>query len=269
MLTGILGVPHVAGRIDWRVCAGAVVAVLGSGLIHTRLVPGVTSRFRSAGQTRLNLPIDGWTPTGFGLRISVPEVVGRLFGRLGVATAIGLQFILLVANGLILGRSPEPTISDYYYTALAPVFELVMLGVASHLFRRPESGAPCHARVAGFAALGIAVFPTARAGAVIGTVGLVHVMCAIVFASALIALTAESGWKLRPTTLLEMAVHRAACVTIACCVALLTADFLFTLTPERSCLPFWTETVAVLAFGTSWLLGGSQATLSTSCSAPP
>jgi hypothetical protein len=259
-LTGILVLPHVAARIDWRACAGAIVAVLGPGLTHARLRPRLTSRFRSASQTRLNPPVHGWPPIGFELRISVPDVAGELFRRLGVATAIGLPFILLVANCLILGRSPEPTISDYYYTALAPVFELVMIGVAGHFLHRPEPGALHLGRVAGLAALGIAVFPTARAGAVIGSVGVVHVMCAIVFASALVALTAESGWNSRPTTLLEMAVHRAACVTIACCVTLLTADLVFSLTPERSCFPFWLETVAVLAFGASWLLARPQAT---------
>ena len=192
----------------------------------------------------------------------------RLIGYLGLA----LPFLLYVVAGLrptngIPGWAPLPSVSAYYYTGAVGMFVGVLFALSLFLFTYPGYGALADRLVGclgGFAALGVALFPTAAPTGLIapswwrpwsrGT----HYVSAIALFAAFILF---SIWLFRQSNVPRRQdrpadKRRRDTVCLACGLVMIgavlwTASSLVTQAPI-----FWPEAIAIVAFAVSWLVKG-------------
>jgi hypothetical protein len=197
------------------------------------------------------------------------------------AAGVLLPVVLLVGDLLLTGRSPfdQPSLSAFYHSGARDLFVGTLCATAVFLvtYKVVEVNLDnTLSVVAGVAAFGVALFPTARpAGAATAltplqarlgeqTVSAVHTGCAVVFIASLGVLSAffalrEGGRPARPTARhgarFWRAYHLACTGLIAVAVAALAVS-------ELAGGPGWallaTEVVAVWAFGASWLAKGLE-----------
>ncbi len=193
----------------------------------------------------------------------------------GLRRAIGIIALALpptlVVGQLLLDGKPWPnSISAYYYTSMRNVFVGAMcaLGVflLSYRYRREDNRL---STVAAVCALGIALFPTAQEGTTTtgeDWVRAVHFGCAAVFflvlaGFSLLVFTRTDG-PLTSRKLLRNRVYRLCGVIIVVSLAAAGGNALW----ERSFdgyplrddnALFWLESIAVWAFGLSWLVKGN------------
>jgi hypothetical protein len=184
---------------------------------------------------------------------------------------IGISLPFVLALGKILLQSPgiESSISSYYYTVMRDVFVGSLCAIAVFLmsYRGHEREDDIAGDLACIFAIGVALFPVApsamstSADKVIG--GLHHL-----FASSFFLTLAYFSLKLfrktdptkAPTRrkLQRNVVYTVCGYTILACLAMVT---LVSLLPGDSPVNridpvFWLESVAVVAFGVSWLIKG-------------
>ena len=242
--------------------------------------------------TSLRARLDGWSdalacPTGSGV------VHLRTLRRAVGLVAVGLPVALPVADGLrrallrVVGVGDgwvERSISAYFHTGVRELFVGSLCAIAVFLvcYRGYERRDDLAANVAGVCALVVALFPTherpttmpdsgARAPDSVtlfsdaatpdpGFVGTVHFAAAALFfvtlaAMSLVLFTRSDQTVPTPQKRRRNRVYVLCGVTILACIALIAVGKLLAgeAFEARTHFVFWLESVAVVAFGVSWL----------------
>lgn len=192
---------------------------------------------------------------------------------LGLRKAIGiiavlLPFVLVLGKSIIDGGGIKGSISAYYYTAMGNVFvgSLCAFGVFLMSYKGYEKKDDIAGTLACIFAIGVALFPTApdlnatQANLVIGR--LHHTFAALFFLMLTyfcLFLFTKSGQqhptrrkKQRNTVYKICGYTMLASMALMVLLAVLLSD---TLTKQLH-PTFWLESIAVLAFGVSWLTKG-------------
>ncbi|PRY35818.1 DUF998 domain-containing protein [Umezawaea tangerina] len=183
----------------------------------------------------------------------------RAIGFVGVL----LPFVVVVGS-LLAGDGLLDSISGYYYSPMRNVFVGAMCAVGVFLlsYRGYDRLDNTTATVAGFAAIGVGLFPTTPEGGhtpLQGVVGVLHLVFAAFFFLPLayfcLVLFRKSD-KSRPTVrkVQRNRVYAVSGAVILGCLALIVVVNLF---PDTGLHPaLWLESAAILAFGFAWLTKG-------------
>lgn len=198
-----------------------------------------------------------------------------LVGVLGVLLPALLWLFLLIDSGL---TSPLPSISHYYFTRANPVFIIVvsLLGVFLLIYRFKDLSDFLLTSFAGIFALCLLLFPTGNLCTTLTDCPrhvttiiacntfreVFHYVAAAIFLGCLAAMAlfrfTKTGSEGNPTPrkLLRNRIYRTCGWTMV--AALLVIFPGFKLIPaefyDANNITFWMETVAVEAFGVSWLV---------------
>ncbi|MGI5126162.1 DUF7103 family protein [Pseudonocardia sp. CA-107938] len=195
---------------------------------------------------------------------------GLVMSYLGLRRAVGvvavlLPFLLLGGKLLIDGPGVPGSVSAFYYTSMRNVLVglLFMQGtfLLSYRYDRRDTIA---AVIAGVAVIGVALFPTQPANPTPTDVaiGVIHLICAGTFFLttayfSLFLFTLSDGHPTR-RKLQRNVVYRVAGVVILVCLVLqVVTDNLLPRAVVDAVHPvFWLESLAIIAFGVSWLVKG-------------
>ncbi|MBW6500904.1 MAG: hypothetical protein K0B05_05870 [Bacteroidales bacterium] len=199
----------------------------------------------------------------------LPDKYKRLtYSYLALRRAVGwigilLPFVLLLGNKLIFGGSTgQPSISLYYHTPMRDVLVGGLCAVALFLFFYSgyDRWDNITANLAGFFALLIAFFPASETGPA-GFSDYIHFPAAGLFLSCLavfsLFLFTKDDGDPTPRKVIRNRIYMA-------CGAIMTASLISLLLylifkrADHMSTPFifWAETVALVAFGVSWLTKG-------------
>lgn len=186
---------------------------------------------------------------------------------------IGLPLLLMAGDGLFLkgGEVPRGSLSAYYHTGMRDVFVGCLCAVALFLVTYMIVHRGWDNRfstVAGLAAFGVALFPTAGQSPLTplqdalgeATVSRIHFGCAAVFILSLAIISFRFGQREKtgdncakqPRLGLKW-LHRACAGVILAAVVYMLANALHRFDAHAV---FWGETSAAWAFGVSWLVKG-------------
>jgi hypothetical protein len=193
---------------------------------------------------------------------------------LGLRTAIGiigiaLPFVLAIGKVVIGSPGIESSISSYYHTDMRDVFVGSLCAIAVFLmsYRGYERKDDIAGDLACIFALGVALFPTTPEVNVTSgdqIIGALHLIFAAGFLLTLAFFSLVLFRKTDPTTApTPRKLHRNMVYTF-CGYIILTSIILIVLvsllssnSPVQRLDPvFWFESVAVVAFGVSWLTKG-------------
>lgn len=189
----------------------------------------------------------------------------RAIGAVGVA----LPFALALGKLVLQGPGLEDTVSGYYYTAMRDVFvgSLCAIGVFLGSYRGYDGRDRAAANVACVCAVGVALFPTASGPAPPPNEALIskvhHGFAACLFLALAyfsLVLFRKTSDPLGPRGRKRMrnGVYAACGWTILACMALIVVAF--QLPPASPLLAldpiFFLESVAIVAFGFSWITKG-------------
>ena len=176
-----------------------------------------------------------------------------------------LPFVLVLGTYLIFNdKVIQPSISHYYHTGMSDVFVGVICAIALFMFYYcgPEKIDNICGDIAGFSAVGIALFPTTKEGAA-DWVGVVHYSCAAVF---FLTLAFFAIWLFRKTKKGEeptpqkkkrnMIYLICGIIMIACLLAIVIYHNFLKVDGQDTILVFVAETIALIAFGFSWMVKG-------------
>lgn len=205
----------------------------------------------------------------------------KAIGILGIALPI-----VLVAGSVIIDdcRGLLQSISDYYHTNLRNIFTGIMCSVAIFLFtyRGPDKQDAIAGKLGCFFALGLAFFPTVIDGATCRLcedttikcqsitsqelwMSKVHMISALLFFLVLIyfslfLFTKSGSGKPTPEKVIRNRLYRVCGYTMLVCIILLVVYVLLLSSKypalEKYNIIFWLETIALTAFGVSWLVKG-------------
>jgi len=181
--------------------------------------------------------------------------------------AILLPFVLFFGNWALTGNELESSISAYYHTPMGDVFVGVLwaLGVFFLSYNyKPLDGYKLDNRLstlASVAAVCVAVFPTTSDASVVSrseqNIGMVHMVSAavlfILLAVFALKLFPRNAGDMTPWKRLRNVVYRTCGVVMAAAIVLM---FPSQHAPEAWHAFLWLETIAVFAFGVSWLVKG-------------
>jgi hypothetical protein len=204
-----------------------------------------------------------WTPLSEQRAMAVSYLdLRKAIGVIGVCLPIVVWLGALILTGTTL----QGSISSYYYTVMSGVLvgSLCATGVFL-LFYRYAPADFWIANVAGVAAIGVALFPTAPDRDVTPTqnsIGYVHLGCASVFFGALAIFcfvftrsATESAETSRKR--LRNIIYRICGVTIVLCLIGAVVVGFIDPGPIKQLQPlFWLESFAIFAFGVSWFIKG-------------
>lgn len=187
----------------------------------------------------------------------------KLIGALGIA----LPFVVAIGALIISQTTILPSISDYYHTVMRDLFVGILFAIAIFMlsYRGYERVDDRAGDIACVSAIGIAVFPVAPAGANAAqeALGNLHFASALVFFLTLayfsLVLFTKSDPSVPPTPrkLQRNRIYRICGWTILACLAAIALVWNFASMPIKQLQPvFWLESLAVIAFGVSWLTKG-------------
>ncbi|MCH7962322.1 MAG: DUF998 domain-containing protein [Bacteroidetes bacterium] len=177
--------------------------------------------------------------------------------------AILLPFTLVLGVFLIFnGEIIRESISHYYYTDMRNVFVGAICAIALFLFFYSgyDKWDDWAGNVAGFFAIGLAWFPATEMGSS-NLIGKIHFACAAIFFLTLavfsLFLFTKKGSNPTPQKLRRNKIYViCGLIIIACLIAIVVYhNFIYDVN-SASCFVFWAETIALIAFGVSWLTKG-------------
>jgi hypothetical protein len=190
------------------------------------------------------------------------------YSYLSLRNAIGwigilLPFVLMGGMFLIFnGKVIQKTISQYYHTGMRDVFVGSICAIALFLFfyKGYNKWENRSATLAGFFAIGIAWFPTTQAGP-LDPAGIVHLICASVFflilaGFSIFFFTMGASHPTRQKLKRNLIYIVCGVVMIVCLVAIVIFFNFFLDDNPGSNFVFWAETIALIAFGVSWITKG-------------
>jgi len=190
------------------------------------------------------------------------------YSYLALRKAVGwigilLPFTLMLGVFLIFkGEIIQESISHYYHTGMSDVFVGALCAVALFMFFYSgyDKWDDWAGNVAAIFAIGVAWFPTTEVGASDLT-GKIHFTCAALFFLTLaifsLFLFTRKGLNPTPQKLTRNKIYIiCGIIMIACLVAIVIyLNFIHNDNHGYSFV-FWAETVALVAFGVSWLTKG-------------
>ena len=166
--------------------------------------------------------------------------------------------VFIIFKGEIIQKS----ISHYYFTGMGNVFVGALCAVALFMFFYSgyDKWDDWAGNIAGFFAIGVAWFPTTEVGSSDLT-GTIHLASAALFFLTLaifsLFLFTRKGSKPTPQKLTRNKIYIiCGLVMIACLVAIAIYFKVIHDDNPRSGFVFWAETIALVAFGVSWLTKG-------------
>jgi hypothetical protein len=186
----------------------------------------------------------------------------RAIGLIGVA----LPAVLIIGKLIVQGGGLQDSISSYFYTDMRGVFVGSMCAVGAFLlsYRGYDVIDDVAGNLAGIAAIGLALFPTAPGdpSSTAAFVGVLHLVFASIFfltiaffAIFLFRRTNEMG----PTErkLQRNRLYLTCGVVIIACLLAIAAVHQFLAAATAGIHPeLWLETIAVMSFGVAWLTKG-------------
>lgn len=193
---------------------------------------------------------------------------------LGLRKAVGiigfsLPFVLAFGKILLQGPAIQDSISGYYYTDMRNVFvgSLCAIGVFLMSYRGYDWKDEISGRLACVFAVGVALFPTipdTGATSRDKLIGALHWSFAALFFLTLayfsLALFTKTAPDKNPTRqkIQRNRVYRVCGYTILACIFFIVVVALPTVKTlvERLTPVFWLESIAIVAFGVSWLTKG-------------
>lgn len=191
----------------------------------------------------------------------------KAIGWMGMA----LPFVVALGATLLFRTELQSSISAYYHTGMRNVLVGTLCAIGTFLFAylgydRMDRWV---GRIAGGAALGIALFPTPASSAPAGQewwVGVVHWGSAVVFFLSIAHFSwfqftkGQPGVRASAIKFRRNQVYRGCALTITAALALLGLHMLLPEGTRQRLAPikpvFWLETAAVVAFGYAWLIKG-------------
>ncbi len=194
----------------------------------------------------------------------------QTYSYLALRKAVGwigivLPLVLIIGDELIFNNNKVLLdISLYYYSGMRDVFVGAVCAIALFLFyyRGYSVLDNITGNIAGFSALGIAWFPTTEAGP-LDFSGKVHFVCAALFFMSL-AFFSIFLFTRRISKPSSQKVTRNR-IYIVCGIVMLISLFaiiiffgFFEENHPGSAFVFWAETLALTAFGISWLTKGGS-----------
>lgn len=216
------------------------------------------------------------------MKTIAPKFHTKTYSYLALRKAVGWIGILLpfvLALGVIIdsGKSDLiPSISHYYYSVMGDVFVGAICAVALFMFfycgydkRDDRAG-----NIAGFFAIGLALFPTTQFHPT-ELIGYIHFACAAIFfltlsyySLFLFTLTVE-GEKPKGRKLARNRIYiTCGVIMIACLIAIAIYSFVTDDTTKTRFI-FWAESIALVAFGISWLTKGETIFQDTELNSAP
>jgi hypothetical protein len=166
-------------------------------------------------------------------------------------------YLILFRGGMILD-----SISQYYYSGMRDVFvgEICAIALFMFFYRGYDDWDKWTSNMVALFALGVAFFPTPEKGTH-NWIGTVHFISAagffIVLAGISLFLFTKKGSYTTTNKLARNKIYIiCGLVILGCLVAIFIYLKFFFREDVRSCLVFWMETVALIAFGVSWLTKG-------------
>jgi hypothetical protein len=185
----------------------------------------------------------------------------KAVGWIGILLPFTLMFgIFLIFKEDII----QPSISSYYYTGMGDVFvgSICAVGLFMFFYTGYDKRDNRAGNLAGFFAVALALFPTTEAGP-LDSIGVVHLVTASAFFLvlayfSLFLFTIKSDHSSDEKRTRNKVYRICGIIMLVCLVAML-AYFIFI--EERYPIPgfvFWGETLALLAFGVSWLTKGGS-----------
>jgi hypothetical protein len=200
-------------------------------------------------------------------RKAAPDALKHTRTYLSLRRAVGwigvlLPPILILGNVLVFSGEPFlHSISLYYHSGMRDVFVGGIFAMALFLFfysgfDRWEDWA---GNIAGFFAIGVAVFPVAIDRANIGIVGIFHYISAIGLFLTLALYSmflfsrkrSDSGGKALRTSVF----HKLCGVIVIACMSAIIVHSVVSVCDKPQCVfVLVAETVALVAFGLSWLI---------------
>jgi hypothetical protein len=174
-----------------------------------------------------------------------------------------LPFVLMAGSRLIFhDEAIQPNISHYYHTGMRDVLTGSLCAIALFMFfyKGYDKWDNRMGSIAGIFALGIAWFPTS-ANEPQDLTGNIHLICASVFFAILagFALWRFTRTQSRPTKqkLNRNIIYRiCGAVMLVSLISIVIFFQFFMKTHPQSHFVFWGETIALIAFGVSWLTKG-------------
>jgi hypothetical protein len=176
-----------------------------------------------------------------------------------------LPFVLMLGSILIFkGKFVESSISYYYHTGMRDVFVGALCAVALFLFFYSgfNQWDDWAGNLGGVFALGVAWFPTTKSGPE-EWVGIVHLVCAVLFFITLAAFSlflftkTEKGKRPKGRKKKRNLIYIiCGIIMLVCLVVILVYKILLKDNTNETSFVFWGETIALVAFGVSWLTKG-------------
>ena len=179
-----------------------------------------------------------------------------------------LPLVLIVGKWIFQGWGIQPSISGYYYTVMRDVFvgALWAIGIFLFSYRGHERQDEIASNLAGFFAIGVSLFPTTPDGSAALKeliIGAVHYLFAAAFFVTLsyiclVLFRKTDQASPGPAKLLRNKVYATCGRVMLGCIALIVVTKLpLAKTAIQSLDPvFWLESIAIVAFGFSWLVKG-------------
>lgn len=190
---------------------------------------------------------------------------------LGLRKAVGiigiaLPFVLVLGNILLWDGGFASSISAYYYTEMRDIFvgSLCAIGIFLMSYRGPERQDDIAGDLACVFALCVALFPTTADGQPTSLSGVLHLASAAGLFLTLAFFCLKLFPKTKPGSTPTASKRRRQQVYIACgwiilaCIALIVfaANLPGDSAVKRMNPVLWLESLAVFAFGWSWLVKG-------------
>jgi hypothetical protein len=192
----------------------------------------------------------------------------QTYSYLALRNAVGwigilLPFVLIIGMLLIFnGETIQKTISQYYYTGMRDVFVGALCAIALFMFfyKGYSKWDNWAGNLAGLFAIGIAWFPTSPTEPQ-NFIGAIHFVCASIFfhirAGFSILIFTKKGPNPTQQRLKRNIIYVICGLAIIVCMIAIVIYFNFFHYPASgSHFVFWAETVALIAFGVSWLTKG-------------
>ncbi len=200
--------------------------------------------------------------------ISTSHATGQIYSYLALRNTVGwigilLPFVLMSGSHFIFGEEvPLFDISMYYYSGMRDVFVGAMCAVGLFLFfyRGYDMLDNLAGDVAGFCAILIAWFPTSKVGPQ-DLAGQIHFVAAGIFFAVLalfsLFLFTRTGDAPTPRKIQRNLIYITCGIVLTMASLGIFIYFLFLQDrfPDTRFV-FWAETVALIAFGISWLTKG-------------
>ena len=205
----------------------------------------------------------------------------KIVGILGILLPIGMYLFLQITNGF---NSILPSISHYYFTRAASLFEIIvsLLAVFLLIYKGEELIDYALSSIAGISALLMLIFPTSNLRGYNHTIKYnsvavtffeqssfrpkLHYACAALFLVSLAVMSlfvftksSESPSRRPPNKKNRNKVYRTCGVVMLAAMCIAFSGYLNIIPAniyDGNNLTFWMETLSVEAFGVAWMVKG-------------